>query len=55
MKNLQRMCAATVLTCVLAVAVSAGDMHTGAAPPPPPPPPAASMIVTLLQALLSVF
>lgn len=43
MKNLRRVCGATVLTCVFAVAVSAGDMHAGGiTSPPPPPPPAVS-------------
>ena len=37
MKNLRRMCAAMALTCILAVAVSAGDMLAGVVEPPPPP------------------
>jgi hypothetical protein len=45
MKNLQRMCAAVVLTCALAVAVNAGDMSAGFTNPPPPPPPQSSVEV----------
>ncbi|HEV2860766.1 MAG TPA: hypothetical protein VGX48_07165 [Pyrinomonadaceae bacterium] len=37
MKNLQRFCAAVVLTFVLTLQASAGHMATGLTDPPPPP------------------
>ena len=46
MKNLQRICAAVALMCMLAVAVSAGDMSAGGVTPPPPPPPTSSQTAT---------
>jgi hypothetical protein len=50
MKNLQRMCAATVLTCLLAVSASAGHISApGAAPPPPPPPPPAASVMATTE------
>lgn len=36
MKNLLRICALMVLTCVFVLPVCAGDMSAGIAPPPPP-------------------
>lgn len=60
MRNLRRMCGATVLTCVLAVSVFAGHMSApGVAPPPPPPPTNAQGeiqygLLALLQAVLGV-
>lgn len=38
MKALQKMSAAALLTCVLALPAIAGEMHAGFAPPPPPSP-----------------
>jgi hypothetical protein len=38
MKALRNLCAALLLSGVLAMSVSAGDIHTGYVPPPPPPP-----------------
>jgi hypothetical protein len=35
MKRLKRMSAGVLLTCLLAVSVSAGDMRAGVVPPPP--------------------
>lgn len=48
MKTLRKMTAAALLTCVLTVSVSAGDMWTGYTPPPPPPtaPPPASAVAS---------
>lgn len=37
MRNLQRMCAAAVLTCVITLTASAGDMSAPGVNPPPPP------------------
>ena len=37
MKTLREMAAAALLTCVLAVAASAGDIHAGHTSHPPPP------------------
>lgn len=42
MKNLQRLCAAVVLTLTLSLPISAGVMDCGVAPPPPPPAPTQS-------------
>ena len=39
MKTLRKLCAAVLLTSVLAVSANAGDMWTGYTNPPPPPPP----------------
>ena len=38
MKDLRRLLSAVGLTLVLALSVSAGDIHTGVTSPPPPPP-----------------
>ncbi|HEX8846044.1 MAG TPA: hypothetical protein VF791_15440 [Pyrinomonadaceae bacterium] len=38
MRNLKKLCAACVLTLVLALPAFAGDMLAGVASPPPPPP-----------------
>lgn len=39
MRNLKKLCAACVLTCILALPTFAGNMETGDVTPPPPPPP----------------
>ena len=46
MKTLRNMTAAALLTCALAVSVSAGEIWLGYTPPPPPPtdPPPASAV-----------
>jgi hypothetical protein len=38
MRYLSRLCAVTVLACILAVPVAAGDISCGVTDPPPPPP-----------------
>ncbi len=61
MKNLLRMFAVAVLTCVFAASVCAGDMSAPGVAPTPPPQPASSTtggiveaITTLLQGLLAL-
>lgn len=53
MKHLRQLCAALALAGVLSASAFAGEISCPVAPPPPPP--AASVMVTLLEALLSVF
>ncbi len=66
MRKLQKLCAAAVLTCVLAVSASAGHISAGGVTDPPPPPAAsetettegdmhAGGVMAVLLSLLSVF
>ena len=60
MKTLRQMCAAMILSLILALSVSAGDMHSpGVVSPPPPPPgetqsPPTSVTTTILLTIISL-
>ena len=57
MKTLQRICAATILSLMLAVSVFAGHIETPGAPAPDPvpaPAPTASITTTVVLALVNL-
>jgi hypothetical protein len=50
MRNLKKLCAACVLTFILALPAFAGNMGTGDVTPPPPPPDSQSAITGDMEA-----